>query len=186
MTDGPFKNTSLSARWKAYGELLDKGTFNVTDRVQQAQKALIEDLAPPDFKAAVRAVFKELEHLQSQLFPGLLIDSIINKQDACEQSETFRKHIHANLRMQADVATAIDSALTSTFESGIGQANQRLVVHCIEVDEKRDQAGKASELKSNHSETFAEINPDYFKDAMFGKVSTTTSSVPRIEDGPPL
>ena len=170
MTDGPFKNTNLTPRWKEYGDLLDHETFSVSDRVQQARKALIEDLLPADFKAAVRDVHKQLERLQTQLFPQIEAESIIDKHNACEQSETFRKHFISNLRSKDDVDTAFNSALKSTIESGIAQADQRLVVHCIEVDEKRNRADTPSALRANHTETFAGLDAGFSRTQFSARV----------------
>lgn len=190
MTDGPFKYTDLSPRWKKYGEFLDEDIFNADDRLKQAQKALIEDLAPAVFKAMVRDIHRQLDSLQGHLFPERAIEAIeqiIDRHAACEQSETFRKNIINDVRQGHDVPTAFGLALNSTSEIGIAQAKERLDAHCIEVDEKRSRRDKSSALKMNHTETFARIDPSFLKDEIFGKATISQSvKVSRSEEGPPL
>lgn len=183
MTDGPFKNTNLSSRWKKYGEFLDNKTMSVADRVHQAQNALIEDLAPPAFKALVKDLEQQFGKYQGQLFPQFAIEKTIDKHSACEQAETLRKHIVANLQMKMDVIESFNAALLSTIEGGIVQADQRIKVHCIQVDEQRRSP---SSLKLNHSEVFAGLTADYFRDAIFGSKQKVMSTIARIDDGPPL
>lgn len=191
MTDGPFKYTSLSQRWKSYGETLDTKILDSETQRNYAQKALVEDLTPSPFRTMLRDMEQQLGRLDNLLSPQLgmsIFESIVDKHSACEQSEVFRNQMLANMRGLMDARTAFDSALHNTFAIGISQADQRIRVHCIRVDEKRAVKNKESALRKTHAETFSSINPGFLVDAIFKKASASPvkSAALRSMEGPPL
>ncbi len=189
MTDGPFRYTELSGRWKEYGRLLDEEIFTPLDRLNQAQKALIEDLAPGEFRAMLREVQSKLDHLQGHLFIDMskqALEKIIDKHPACQQSENFRREMLAEMSI-GNVSTAFDTAWQNTLQTGIDQANEHLRVHCIIADEKRENKEHQSNLRMNHDEVFSSINTDFLRQVIFDRpASPALSTVSRSEDGPPL
>lgn len=189
MTDGPFRYTELSGRWKEYGRLLDEDVFTPADRLDQARKALIEDLAPGAFRAMLREVQSKLDHLQGYLFIDMAKDAlekIVDKYPACPQSENFRREMLAEMS-PGGVSAAFDTGLQNTFQSGIDQANEHLRVHCIVVDEKREKKDKQSNLRANHDEVFSGMTTDFLHQVIFDRTaSLAVSAGSRSEDGPPL
>lgn len=182
VTDGPFKYTPLSARWKRYGEALQSQAMSPSDRKQFAQHALFQDLLPPVFKDMVQDVYSKTGQIQGQLFPGLAVESIINKHDACEQSETFRRNVLANLQSRIPVEAAFTEALKSTMESGITQAYTRLVVFCIQADEQQ----RSQTLRANHSDSFGHLEASVFCDAALSTKTPVLQKVLGLDQGPPL
>lgn len=169
---------------------MDQEVFSLADRTTQAKKALTKDLTPGVFRAMVRDVQNKLDQLQGFLFPQMamnILERMIDKHSPCEQTETFRREMLASLREGSDAGSAFEKALKDTFDAGIMQADERLKVHCIEVDEKREKRCLESNLRKNHEQVFDGISADFLKEVVLGKVQLPLiSAVSRIKSGPSL
>ena len=167
MTDGPFKNATLSSRWKKYGKYLVNDAISVEERTIQAYHSMIGDIDLLTVSNILGAIKAYAENPQMDLDN---ISSIKMLFENCLRSpftDALEKHLVANLRDRMPLDVSCDQALLSTVENWIGEAKNRLDEESIRARDVGDMGNKDYHKGiERNRETFASINADTLCDAL--------------------
>ena len=167
MTDGPFKNTLLSSRWKRYGEDLVSDAVSPNERTKQACHCMIGDVNIREFSPLIGELKAHAERPQMDLDPVTAIEIIFDNHPISPLTDNLQRHLVANLRDQLPPDKALDQALHSTANEWIDTTKNRLDEECIRARELGDMSREDYHkgIERNH-ETFAAIKPSELCDAL--------------------
>ncbi|SER13468.1 hypothetical protein [Sphingobium sp. YR768] len=159
MTDGPFRNMPLNARWKRYGEDLVNDAKSLDERVARAGDAMLANADIGEIAMLVAALREYDNRLQLDFDPLGSIQRIIEQHDGGCLADELARNLMANLHSQAPLAMALDNALVDIAEDLISSSKNRLDVHCIESRELGDmKAAEYPTARARNRDTFAAID----------------------------
>lgn len=167
MTDGPFKNSRLSNKWKRYGEDLVNDATSQKERATQACHSMLGDV---DMKV-LTPLLKELQAYaqlsQMDLDPVSPVEAIFDSHQKSLLGDTLQKHLIANIRGQIAPEKALDDALISAAKDWIGVTKNRLDEECIRARDLGDMNTENYRKGIDRNrETFSAIDPAKLRDAL--------------------
>lgn len=169
MTDGPFKNRNLSAPWKRYGVLSVNDATSPNERAAQACHAMLSDVNMKQVIALMGDLntYQHRSELQGDLLPDFSVGAIFADHPNSVFTNTFQKHLIANVRDQIPFATARSLALVSTVTDLSLIAKNRLDEQSLLARKRREitQAVHNKFLQSNQN-TFDTLNHKAVCDAL--------------------
>jgi len=189
MTDGPFRNSELSGRWKRYGRDLVSDATSQDERTAHACHSMLGDVEV----AGISKLLKELKELaqktQMDLDPVSSAEGVFDNHIKAPLVDTLQKHLLANLRDQMNSEAALDEAVKSTADEWIGETKNRIDEECIRArdigDMTREQYAKSLD---RNGETFGAIDANALGDALYaGKKNTfrkANSNKEGLDEGP--
>ena len=138
MMDGPFRNASLSSRWKQYGNDLVSDAASSEERAAQACHSMLGDVDMEAFGPLLSALKAHAQRPQIDLDPVLSVDTIFDSHPKSPLTDTLQKHLIANLRDQIPVERALVQALPRAVMDWIGTTKNRLDEECIRARDLGD------------------------------------------------
>lgn len=158
MSDGPFRNTMLSSRWKSYGQKLVSDAMTAQERTAQACHSMIGDVDMKTFHPLFSELKAHAERPQMDLDPVAAIETIFNNRPILPLVDVLQRHLVANLRDHVPPEKALDQALDSTAKEWTGIIKNRLDEECIRARDRGDMrlADYRKGIERNH-ETFSAI-----------------------------
>lgn len=189
MTDGPFRNSELSGRWKRYGRDLVSDATSQDERTAQACHSMLDDVAVAGISKLLNELKELFQKTQMDLDPASSADSVFDNHIKAPLVDTLQKHLLANLRDQMNSETALDEAVKSTANEWIGETKNRIDEECIRArdigDMTREQYAKSLE---RNGKTFSAIDANALADALYaGKKNTfrnANSKKEGLDEGP--
>lgn len=158
MTDGPFRNSELSSRWKRYGQDLVSEAASLEERTTQACHSMIGDVDMKVFGPLFKELKVHAERAQMDLDPLTPVETIFENHAPSPLADTLKRHFAANLRDQISSEKALDQALERTAKEWIGTTKNRIDEECIRARDLGDM-GREDYHKGieRNRETFASI-----------------------------
>ena len=136
--DGPFKNATLSGRWKRYGKDLVSDAASPQERVAQACYSMLGGLDMKALSPLLSALRAEGQQPQVDLDPISSVEAIFESHAKSPWTDTLQKHLIANLQDRMSVEEALDQALPGTVVDWIDTTKNRLDEHCIRARDRGD------------------------------------------------
>lgn len=189
MTDGPFRNSELSSRWKRYGKDLVSDATSSEERTAQACHSMLGDVDMKVFSPLLSAVKAHAQRPQQELDPVASIEALFDSHPKSPLTDALQKHLTANLRDHMPSEMALDQALTSTIRDWIDTTKNRLDEECIRARDISDMSREdyRKGIERNH-ETFIAINQSDLYDALIsGNKRAFKSSLQKkagVDEGP--
>jgi hypothetical protein len=167
MTDGPFRNSEMSSRWKRYGQGLISDAESLEERTIQACHSMIGDVDMKTFSPLFNELKAYAERAQMDLDPVTATEAIFDNHAPSSLADSLQRHLVANLRDQISPDRALDRALDSTARDWIGTTKNRLDEQCICARELGDMSRENySKAIERNRETFGAIKPNELCDAL--------------------
>lgn len=166
MTDGPFRNTELSSRWKQYGQDLISDAASAEERTMKACHSMTGDVDMTTFTPLFKELKGQAERVQMSLDPVAEIETIFDNHPTSPIADALQRHLTANLRVQMPPEQALNLALHSMAKERIGITKNRLDEQCIRARDVGDMS-QEDYLKGieRNQQTFAAIKPSELCDA---------------------
>jgi hypothetical protein len=160
MTDGPFRNSALSSRWKQYGGDLISDATSPEERTAQACYSMLGDVDVNAISSLLKELKTSARCTQMELDPVVPVDAIFGSYSPSPLADTIQKHLAAKLRDQIPPEVALDQALTSSITEWIGTTKNRMDDECISAHARGDMSREdyRKGLERNRK-TFAAISP---------------------------
>ena len=171
MTDGPFKNAALPARWKKCGDSLVNDAVSRDERVEYFHNAIMRDLCTKETQELVRDLVLYVKRIQKDLFPRNAVDAIFNDHPKTPQLDILQRHLSANLARPMSVEQAWHLAFDSFVRHEAASSKNRMIEEAYSSIARGElkNADLAKVLERNN-DTFHRV--DYAKirdDALSGK-----------------
>ncbi|MGD9683527.1 MAG: hypothetical protein AB7W16_20365 [Candidatus Obscuribacterales bacterium] len=136
MTDGPFKNAALTARWKKVGNALENDAVSPDERTERTERALSKDL-PKEFRALVQELASFLKNLPEGS-PRSAVEDIFDKHPTSPLANTLQLFLSANLSRPMDTNMAFECALDNTIKKEMYSARNRMLEESLLARDRRD------------------------------------------------
>ncbi len=188
MTDGPFKNAALSARWKKCGEALANDAMSRDERVEYVHNAIMRDLCTKETRALVRELEQYVQRVQKDLFPRNAVDAIFNEHPPTPQSDILQRCVNANLARPMPVEQAFQLAFDSFVIHEAASSRNRMIEESHSSLARGDmKIADLPKILDRNNETFNEV--DYGKirdDVLSGKRPSRVAIAKKIgvNEGP--
>ena len=140
MTDGPFRNATLSSRWKQYGKDLVNDAVSSEERAAQARRSMLGDVDAKAIGSLLSTLKEDAQHPQVDLDPISSAEAIFDRYTKSPVTDTLQKHLIANLRDQIPNGHALDQALWSTVTEWTAITKNRLDEECIRARDLGDMS----------------------------------------------
>ena len=157
MTDGPFRNTALSSRWKQYGEDLVNDAVSSEERVTQACHSILGDVDAKAIGALLSSLKGDAELQQIALDPISSVEAIFDRHPKTPLTDILQKHVISNLRDPRPKDQALDDALSNTVM-------EWLVITKNRLDEDFIRARDLGDMNSEHCRIAIARNQATFDD----------------------
>ena len=189
MMDGPFRNASLSSRWKRYGNNLVSDAASSEERAAQACHSMLGDVDMKTLGPLLNALKAHAQRPQMDLDPVLSIDTIFDSHAKSPLTDTLQKHLIANVREQIPVGRALVQALPSAATDWIGITKNRLDEECIRARDLGDMNNESCRKGiERNREVFDTIRPSELCDALVSGNGRAFKQATRkkvgVDDGP--
>lgn len=136
MTDGPFKNAALTARWKKVGNALENDAVSPDERTERTERALSKDL-PKEFRALVQDLASCLKNLPEGS-PRSAVEDVFDKHPTSPLANTLQLFLSANLSRPMDTNVAFECSLDSTIKKEMYSARNRMFEESLLARDRRD------------------------------------------------
>lgn len=159
MTDGPFRNSALSNRWKVYGQDLVSDAVSQDERVKQACHSVLGGIDMQSFGRLYRELDARALNDQMDLDAVSATEIIFDRNERSPLHDALERHLLCNLRDALPERRSLDLALESAVSEVLGNAKNRIDEECIRAKEVRDMSN-ADFVKGLHrnKETFAAVD----------------------------
>lgn len=160
MSDGPFRNTKLSSRWKQYGQKLVSDAVTSGERTMQACHSMIGDVDMLAFTRLYDELKVHTQRPQMDLDPAAAIVAIFDNHPGFILADVLKRHLVANLGDSISPEKALDQAIDSTTKEWIRTIKNRLDEDCIRARDCGDMnhADYRKGIERNH-ESFSAVKP---------------------------
>ena len=157
MTDGPFRNSALSTRWKQYGQDLVSDAASQDERVKQACHSVFGDIKFFD------RLYGELDARTSRekmdLDSVAATETIFDNNERSTMSDTLERNLLCNLREGMPERKSLDLALEQAVGEILANAKNRIDEECIRARDVGDMSrSDFSKGLQRNRETFAAID----------------------------
>jgi hypothetical protein len=159
MTDGPFRNSALTSKWKQYGRALVNDAASQNERANQACHSVLGGI---DMKAFDR-LYRELDYRASRdqmdLDSVAAMESIFDNYERSSFSDALERNLLCNLREGMSERKSLGAALGSAVSELLENAKNLIHEECLRARDVRDmsQSDFAKGIQRNR-ETFASID----------------------------
>ncbi len=184
MTDGPFRNATLSSRWKQYGKDLVSDAASSEERAAQACHSMLGDVDMKAFGSLLNVLKAHAQRPQMDMDPISSVEAIFDGHARPILTETLQKHLIANLRDRVPGEKALDQALSRTVTDWIDITKNRLDEQCIrarDLGEMSDENCRKG-IERNH-EAFDAIRPNELCDTLVSGNGRAFKQVTRMKVG---
>lgn len=159
MTDGPFRNSALSSRWKSYGEDLVNEATPLEECAASASHSILGGIAWDDLSSLLNALREGLEGAQLGLDPAGVASSIFDAHVPAPFHDSLQRHLEATIRESPQVDGLVDMALREAVNDLIDTAKSRIEEECIRSRDAGDMGWKKYEVAvRRNTETFNQID----------------------------
>lgn len=167
MSDGPFRNTGLSTRWKEYGQMLVNDVMTPAERTIQACHSMIGDVDIAIFKPLYEELVVYAKHSQIDLDAVGVIEAVFRQHANVYLADLLQKELLANLREKLAIAPALEQALVSSTNAWISITQNRFDEECIRARDCGDMKSVDYEksIERNHL-SFCSIDSKQFYTAL--------------------
>ncbi len=167
MTDGPFRNSELSAKWRRYGEDLVSDAASLDERVRQANDSMMHDIELPEFSPLFRELKAYVERPQLDLDLPSAIETVFEQHQPSPLADNLRRHLLANIQDEIAPEAAFNQAISSSVKDLVGITKNRLDEECIRARDLGDMSASSysKAIERNH-EAFAAIKPHELSEAI--------------------
>lgn len=159
MTDGPFRNSSLSPRWKRYGQDLINDAVSRDERVKQACHSILGAIDMKAFDRLYRELEAHASRDQLDLDAVAATESIFDQSERTSFGDALEKQLLCNLREGLAERKALDLAFEGAVGELLGQAKKRIDEECIRARDVGDMS-RSDFIKGieRNKETFAGVD----------------------------
>ncbi|AJD52945.1 hypothetical protein SAMN02744133_107104 [Thalassospira xiamenensis M-5 = DSM 17429] len=184
MTDGPFRNSKLSGRWKRYGRDLVSDATSQNERTAQACHSMLGDVDLAGISELLKGLKELTLEAQMDLDPVSLAESIFDNHIKAPLVDILQKHLLANLRDQMNSAVALDEAIKSAANAWIGETKNRIDEECIRARDIGDMTKEEYAMSiSRNNETFSLIDPNALGNALYTGLKNTFRNANHNREG---
>lgn len=167
MTDGPFRNSELPAKWKRYGDDLVSDAASVDERVRQACDSMMHDLDMKELSPLLRELRAHVGRAQLDFDPSTAIETVFEKHPPSPITDNLQRHLIANVRDQMPKESAFDQAVASSVQDWIGTTKNRLDEECIRARDLGDMSSESyHKAMERNRETFVAIKQSDLSEAL--------------------
>ncbi|MBL0185193.1 MAG: hypothetical protein IPP97_05660 [Candidatus Obscuribacter sp.] len=188
MTDGPFKNAGLTARWKKVGNALENDAVSSDERTERTERALSKDL-PKEFRALVQDLASGLKNLPEGS-PRLAVEDIFDKHPTSPLANTLHLFLSSNLSRPMDTIMAFECALDNTIKKEMYSARNRMYEESLLARDRRDLASdRFATVVTRLDETMNSISVSRLRDdVLTNKTAPRAAFAKRtgLDDGPSI
>lgn len=168
MTDGPFRNSDLSGRWKRYGKDLVNDAASQDERSAQMCVSVLGDL---DLKAVSRMLGELRAHFEQEqmtLDPMESVRGIFERYDKSPAADLLERSLRVQLREQPSGTAALNEAVDETRNELLNIAKNRIDEECIRARDIGDMSQESyRKALERNRETATAVNRDALRDALF-------------------
>lgn len=159
MTDGPFRNSAITTRWKHYGQDLVSDAVSAEERVKQACHSVLGDIK--FFDQLYRELDARASHDQMDLDSVAATETIFDNNERSTLGDALERNLLCNLREGMPERQSLDLALEQAVGEFLANAKNRIDEECIRARDVGDMSRSdfSKGLKRNQ-ETFAAIDVD--------------------------
>lgn len=159
MTDGPFRNSALSNKWKQYGRDLVNDAVSQDERVKQACHSMLGAIDMKAFDRLYRELDARASRDQMDLDAIAATESIFDNNERSSLGDALERNLLCNLREGISEQKSLDLALGSAVSELIGNAKNRIDEECIRARDVGDMS-RSDFIKGvqRNLETFSSID----------------------------
>ncbi|WP_244467744.1 hypothetical protein [Pseudorhizobium banfieldiae] len=159
MTDGPFRNSALSNKWKQYGRDLVNDAASLDERAKQACHSVLSAIDMKAFDRLYRELDSRASRDQMDLDSVAATESIFDNYERSSLSDALERNLLSNLREGMSERKSLDAALGSAVSELLENAENRIHEECLRARDVGDMspADFAKGVQRNR-ETFASID----------------------------
>ena len=159
MTDGPFKNTPLSARWKNYASACENDAMGTAERSEQAEHAMRQEFWTKNFTDFIKEGREFVHGPQLGLPPKLVIESISEKYPPSPQIDAFMKFLKDNMARTIPVGDAWNQAEDMAVRHHNEITKNRIHEEFLQARERGDLPWAAfPKVVERNEQAFANVN----------------------------
>jgi hypothetical protein len=168
MTDGPFKNSDLSGRWKRYGKDLVNDAASQDERSAQMCVSVLGDLDLKTVSGTLGELRAHFEQGQMAFDPMESVRGILDKYDKSPAADLLERSLRVQLREQPSGTAALHEAVNEMRNELLNIAKNRIDEECIRARDIGDmnQESYRKALDRNR-ETASAVNRNALRDALF-------------------
>ncbi len=168
MTDGPFKNSDLSARWKRYGKDLVNDATSQDERSAQMCVSVLGDLDLKTVSAILGELRVHFEQGQMAFDPMESVRGILDKYDKSPAADLLERSLRVQLREQPSGTAALNEAVNEMRNELLNIAKNRIDEECIRARDIGDMSQESyRKALDRNRETANAVNRDALRDALF-------------------
>lgn len=158
MTDGPFRNSALSNKWKQYGRDLVNDAASRDERAKQACHSMLGAIDMKAFDRLYRELDSRASRDQMDLDSVAATEAIFDSNERSPFGDALERNLLCNLREGMSERKSLDAALGSAVSELLENARNRIHEECLRARDVRDmsQSDFAKGVQRNR-ETFANI-----------------------------
>ncbi|MBB4123637.1 hypothetical protein [Martelella radicis] len=157
MTDGPFRNSALTTRWKHYGQDLVSDAVSKEERVTQACHSVLGDIK--SFDRLYAELDARASRDQMDLDSVAATETIFDNNERSALGDALERNLLCNLREGIPERKSLDLALGQAVGEFLASAKNRIDEECIRARDVGDMSRSdfTKGLQRNR-ETFAAID----------------------------
>ncbi|MDL2400316.1 hypothetical protein [Rhizobium mayense] len=157
MTDGPFRNSALTNRWKKYGQDLVSDAVSQDERVKQACHSVLGDIKA--FDRPYSELDARASRDQMDLDSAAATETIFDNNERSTLGDALERNLLCNLREGMPERKSLDLALEQAVDEILANAKNRIDEECIRARDVGDM-GRSDFSKGlqRNRETFAAID----------------------------
>ena len=140
MTDGPFRNSALSSRWKQYGRDLVNDAVSQDERIKQACHSVLGSIVMKAFDRLYRELEARASRDQMDLDAAAATETVFDNHERSTISDALERNLLCNLRDGIPERKSLDLAVESTVSEILGNAKNRIDEECIRAREAGDMS----------------------------------------------
>jgi hypothetical protein len=159
MTDGPFRNSALSNKWKQYGRDLVNDAASQDERAKQASHSVLGAIDTKAFDRLYRELDSRASRDQMDLDSVAATESIFDNDERSCLGDALERNLLCNLREGMSEREWLDAALGSAVSELLENAKNRIHEECLRARDVGDMSRSdfAKGIQRNR-ETFASID----------------------------
>lgn len=186
VTDGPYKNAALTARWKRVGNALENDAMSPNERTERVESALSKDL-PKEFRALVQELAQCVKNLDEGS-PRSAVSDIFENHPTSPLANTLKLFLNSNLTRPMEASMILDCAVDNTIKKEMYSARNHMVEESMHARDRRElTADRYYTVLTRLDETMNGINVSKLRDdVMTNKTPPRATLVKKtgIDDGP--
>jgi hypothetical protein len=156
MTDGPFRNSALSNKWKQYGQDLVSDAVSQDERVKQACHSVLGGIK--EFDRLYSELDARASRDQMDLDSVAATEAIFDNNERSTLGDALERNLLCNLREGMTERKSLDLALEQAVSELLANAKNRIDEECIRARDVGDMSrSDFSKGLQRNQETFAAI-----------------------------